>query len=96
MSDAWLTPGGAFLLHTKQGNNQADRIRCFRQKHSVPVLIVGGGREGEGPSNPVAATELRLVLPRNGLDPAERLLDPLADAQADGIAGMPRRACDDS
>src|SRR5690606_11715108 len=57
-----------------------------------PHEIVGGGREGEGPSDTVATAELRLVLPSDRLDPAERLLDTLADALAGDVAAMARRA----
>ena len=65
---------------------------CLRHELRQPHKIVGGGREGEGPSDAVTPTELRLVLPCNGLDPAECLLDALADAQDDAIAAMARRA----
>jgi uncharacterized membrane protein len=47
-----------------------------------PHQIVGGGSEGKGPPDEVAATELRLPLAGNRLDPAERLFDALADALA--------------
>ena len=57
-----------------------------------PHQIVGGGSEGEGPSDAVAAAEPGLLLPGDRLDPAERLLDALADALADGIAAVPGRA----
>src|SRR5919106_2876927 len=63
----------------------------LREELRQPHQIVSGGSEGEGPSDAVAAAELRLPLPGDGLDPAERLLDALADALADGIAAVPRR-----
>jgi hypothetical protein len=39
--------------------------------------------EGKSPSDAVTATEPGLLLPRDRLDPAECLLDALADALAD-------------
>jgi hypothetical protein len=51
-------------------------------------------REGEGPADAVAATEPGLVLPGDGLEPAECLLDALADSRqrqrrALGLAAPP-------
>src|SRR6202167_3296040 len=51
--------------------------------------IVGGGREGEGPSDAFAAAELGSLLARDSLDPAKGLFDSLADALADRIARDP-------
>lgn len=51
--------------------------------------MIGGGRESYSTSDPIATSELRLVLYSDGLDPAEKFLDPLADAQAGLI--RPRR-----
>lgn len=56
---------------------------------------MGGGLKGEGPSDAVMAMLLRLVQPSDGLDPAERLRDLLAEAQADPIAWMACRAAID-
>jgi hypothetical protein len=49
--------------------------------------------EGEGPSG--AVPELGLFLPGDGLDPAERLPDTLAETLTDGVAAMPGRAAID-
>ena len=56
----------------------------------APHLLFGGG-SGSSASNSVA-TELRLLLSGHRLDPAEGFFDALADALADGVAAMPRRA----
>src|ERR1700728_1822934 len=64
----------------------------LRYQLGQPHQIVGGGSEGEGPSDAIPATEPRLLLPGDRLDPAEGLLDALADALADGIAAMPGRS----
>src|SRR5450755_963554 len=54
--------------------------------------IVGGGSQGKSPSDAITATEPGLLLPGDGLDPAECLFDALADALADGIAAVPGRS----
>jgi len=54
--------------------------------------VVGGGCEGECPSDPVGAPEPRLALPRHHLDPAERLLDPLSHLLTGAVVGVPGRA----
>src|SRR5450755_2302695 len=54
--------------------------------------IVGGGSEGKSPSDAITATEPGLLLPGDRLDPAECLLDALADALADNIAAVPGRS----
>jgi hypothetical protein len=64
----------------------ADVHGVFRKPHQ----IIGGGREGEGPSDTVAIADLRLVPPGDRLDPPEHLLDTLADALADEIAATAR------
>jgi hypothetical protein len=57
-----------------------------------PRQIVSGGCEGEGPSDALATAELGSLLAGDGLDPAEGLLDPFADALAHVIARVSRRA----
>src|SRR5215207_9506266 len=64
----------------------------LRDQLRQPHQIVGGSRERERPSDAVAAAKPGLLLPGDRLDPAERLLDALADALADGVAAMPGRA----
>jgi hypothetical protein len=51
------------------------------QQLRQPRQIVGGD-EGEGPSDALAAAELGSLLARDGLGPAEGLLDPFANALA--------------
>jgi hypothetical protein len=46
--------------------------------------IVGGGREVKGPSDTLAAAELGSLLAGDRFDPAEGLLDPLANPLAAG------------
>jgi hypothetical protein len=46
-------------------------------------------RKGKSPSDAITATEPGRVLPGDRLDPAECLLDALADALAFGIAAVP-------
>src|ERR1700678_1491591 len=62
---------------------------------TLRLQIVGGGREGEGPSDAFAAAELGSLLARDSLDPAKGLFDSLADALADRIARVPRGAAVD-
>ena len=57
--------------------------------------VVGGDCEGEDRLGLGASADLDLCEPGLRLDPAEHLLDPLADDLADAIAGMPRRAAVD-
>ena len=54
---------------------------------AVSSRIVGCGGEGECPSDPVHPAQFRPVEARDGLDPAEALLDSLADPLDRGIAG---------
>ncbi|MGO9428327.1 LEPR-XLL domain-containing protein [Rhodoblastus sp.] len=51
----------------------------LRQQFRQPHQIVGGGCEGEGPADPFTASEPRLLLSGDGLDPAEAFLDLLAE-----------------
>jgi hypothetical protein len=70
----------------------------FRQSDEV----VGGGREVEGPSDPIEAAEPGLPLSGGGFCPAEHFLDTLAYTLADRVTrmaggasvdlGMPRHA----
>ena len=62
--------------------------RRLRQQPGQPHQVVCGGREGERQVDPVPTAEPGLAEPCYRLDPAERLLDPLADALAGGLAGM--------
>jgi hypothetical protein len=64
-------------------------ISGLRYQLRQPHQIVGGGSEGKSPSDAIMATEPGLVLPDDRLNPAECLLDALADALADGIAAVP-------
>lgn len=50
--------------------------------------IVGGHREGELPIDFEQPAMARLAQSGDGFSLAERFLDTLADAQADGVAGM--------
>src|SRR5918997_3784523 len=52
--------------------------------------VVGGSGEGEAPPDALEPSVAGLAQAARDLDPAERLLDPLADALAQGVAGMPR------
>src|SRR4051794_33810830 len=64
----------------------------LRDELRQPHQIVGGGCEGEGPSDTIAAAEPGLLLPGHDLDPAERFLDAFPVTLADGIAAVLRRA----
>lgn len=65
---------------------------CCREQLRQPDQIIGGGCEGERESDPAVASKLRLVPPGDRLDPAEALLNALADALAEPVAVMLRRA----
>src|SRR4051794_18268864 len=67
----------------------------LRDELRQPHQIVGGGCEGEGPSDTIAAAEPGLLLPGHDLDPAERFLDAFPVTLADGIAAVLRRAAVD-
>lgn len=56
--------------------------------------IVDGGCEGEGPADLIEAAQLGSSQAGDGLDPAERLLDPFTGAQAGGV-GVPGGAAID-
>ena len=62
-----------------------------RQQPGQADQVVGRGGEGELPADPRFAAMSRAVLQRHLFDPAEPLLDPLADALAHGIAGVSGR-----
>jgi hypothetical protein len=66
-----------------------------RQQLRQPRQIVGGCREAEGPPDAIASSKLGLLLSGDHLDPTEGFFDSLADALADGVAGMARRAAID-
>src|SRR5262245_57176855 len=57
-----------------------------------PHQIVGGSREDKGPCDAITAAEASLLLPADRLDPAECLLDALADALAESITDVPGRS----
>lgn len=65
--------------------SKSDTFAISRQPHQ----IVGGGSEGEGPSDTITAAEAGLPLAGDCLDPAECFRD--AAALADGIAAVPGR-----
>src|SRR5262245_37790724 len=52
----------------------------------------GGGSEGEGPSDFLDPSVLRLPQAGHGLHPAEAFFDPLTDTQTGGVGGMVRCA----
>src|ERR1700722_1291068 len=60
----------------------------LRYQLGQPHQIVGGGSQGKSPCDAITATEPGLLLPGDGLDPAECLLDALAD----GIAAVLSRS----
>src|ERR1700685_1231040 len=60
----------------------------LRYQLGQPHQIVGGGSEGKSPSDAFTATEPGLLLPGDRLDPAECLLDALADR----VAAVPGRS----
>jgi hypothetical protein len=62
-------------------NSRPPAVSLVREPHQIG----GGSSEGKGPSDVITATEPGLLLPGDRLDPAECLLDALADALADGI-----------
>ena len=68
--------------------------RCAEQPRQADQ-VVGCHRQGELPVDFGQAAVPGLAQPGDGLGPAERLLDPLADALADGVAGMARGAAVD-
>src|SRR5271154_1544809 len=66
---------------------QADSSRR-RQNFGDANEVVGGRGQYEEPLHQVSSSMACLAQPADGLDPAERLLDPLALDRADAIAGM--------
>ena len=54
-----------------------------------PDQVVGGGGRGEHPAHPVEPAMPGLGQPAGGLDPAEALLDALAQPLARGVTRMP-------
>src|SRR5206468_12572801 len=67
-------------------------LRRASQKLGDTYQVVGGRGEGEHPAHPGGAAMTGLAQPGDGLDPAEHLLDALANAPADGITGVSRGA----
>src|SRR6266404_8798567 len=61
---------------------------CWGQKFWDANKVVSGGGEHEEPLHQAAAAMTGLAQAADGLDPAERLFDPLALDCADAIAGM--------
>ena len=70
---------------------QAEASRSFGSR----ARLLGGGCEGEGPSDAPTAAKLGSFLAADLLDPAEGFLDPLTDALAHPIARVSRRAAID-
>src|SRR6478735_9488972 len=68
----------------------------LRQEFRQSDQVVGRCCKGEGPSDLLDPPVLCLPEASDRLHPAEAFFNPLADAQARGIAGMPRRAAIDS
>jgi hypothetical protein len=66
-------------------------LQQLRQPHQ----IVGGGRECEGLADAIASSKLGLLLSGDHLGPTEGFFDSLADALANGIASVARRAAID-
>ncbi len=64
---------------------------CGRGGAGQADQVVSRGREGERPAHPFETAQAGARLPGDGLDPGERLLDPLARALVLGIARMARR-----
>src|SRR5688572_4240750 len=64
----------------------------LRDQLGQPHQIVGGGSEGKSPGDAITATEAGLLLTGDRLDPAECLLDALADTLTDGITALPGRS----
>src|SRR5947209_18890684 len=65
---------------------------CQREQVPHPDQVIGGGREGENPSNTEDTTMSRLAQQGHRFDPAKHFLDALPFAHADLIAVMARRA----
>jgi len=68
-----------------------DGVRASRRRSEQlgqPDQVVGGHGEGELPVDLGQSAMARLAQPGHRFGPAERLLDALADAQADRVAGM--------
>jgi hypothetical protein len=53
--------------------------RAPLDQHRQPHQIIGGGGEGERPSDAIGAAKSRLALTSHGLHPAESFLDALPD-----------------
>src|SRR3954452_22207369 len=66
-----------------------------RQQLGEADQVVGGRGEGETPSDTLEPTMAGLAQTTRDFDPAEGLLDALADTLAQGIAGVAGRAAID-
>src|SRR6267378_7615369 len=75
----------------RSGNVSSD-ASCRLQKLGYAHEVIGGDGEDEDRLNLGQAANLDLTEAGNRLDPAERFLDALAAALADGVAGMAQRA----
>ena len=63
--------------------------RGLGEQFGQPDQVVGGGGQREHPAHPVEPAMAGLGQPAGGLDPAEPLLDTLAQALAGGVARVP-------
>ena len=70
--------------------------KCSYLQIPHPNQIVGGGREGEDPSDTPEAAILGFALARHSLEPSEELFHQLALPLADWITGVPGGAGIDS
>src|SRR6185437_10650058 len=69
-----------------------DRVRARLRRASQQLRethqVVGGSDEGEHPADPSGAAMTGFAQAADRLDPAEHLLNALADTHADRVAGM--------
>src|SRR5271168_2967177 len=61
------------------------------QEVAHPHQVVGGGREGKHPTDPVGTTMPGLAQTADGLDPTEDLFHPFALDLTDGVTQIVRR-----
>src|SRR3954469_7735136 len=89
-------PGAAYPDHSAPGLGSRFSLMTPPVRSSVDYCsfrdadqVVGCDREGEHRLGLGASADLDVCKRGLRLDPAEHLLDPLADPLADGVAGMP-------
>src|SRR4051812_19827593 len=81
------------ILYPQAASRQTPGVLCRRsQQLRQPDPVVGGRRQREHPVHPGRTAEVCLSLPADRFDPAERLFNPLAQDQTEGVARMPRGA----